>query len=92
MVKLNPGFLTQIAAEYLQHAGQNGADGSDGSIDVISRGINILQKVVNKSPGFLRVQLTLASARLANNHLDEASKICNMVCCFNENIKVLNCP
>ncbi|ETN01426.1 hypothetical protein PPTG_17215, partial [Phytophthora nicotianae INRA-310] len=60
MSLLNPIFPVKVATEFLQ--GDTSKQGSDDSSDAVAKGMSILEKLVNKSPGFLRAQFVLAQA------------------------------
>lgn len=86
MSQLNPLFLVEVASEFLAQdatGAANGSGGSNGSDDsataIVAKGINILEKLVNKSPGFIRAQFVLAQAFFGSLRLDDSYHICNTV-------------
>lgn len=89
MSQLNPIFLVEVASEFLKQdvAGSPTTMGSSsGSSDdaspasaIVAKGISILEKLVNKSPGFVRAQFVLAQAFFASLRLDDSYHVCNIV-------------
>ena len=79
MSQLNPHFLIEIATEFLKVDGLDNTRGDPGDNNIYMRGINILEKLVNKSPGFIEVQYTLANSKFCAGDNDEAYKTCNLV-------------
>lgn len=76
MVQMNPCFLSEIAQVFVEHGGELGADRG---ASVIQRGIAILEKLINKSPGAINVQMAFANAKYFTNDLETASKAANTV-------------
>ncbi|KAF0696238.1 Aste57867_12996 [Aphanomyces stellatus] len=74
MSLLNPQFLVEIATEFIKLDG-----GLEESKSMASRGITILEKLVNKSPGFIEIQSILANTKFCANEFDEAYRICNLI-------------
>lgn len=86
MSQLNPLFLVEVASEFLAQdaaGAANGSGGSNGYDDsataIVAKGISILEKLVNKSPGFIRAQFVLAQAFFSSLRLDDSYHICNTV-------------
>ncbi|ETP17102.1 hypothetical protein F441_08448 [Phytophthora nicotianae CJ01A1] len=77
MSLLNPIFLVEVATEFLQ--GDTSKQGSDDSSDAVAKGMSILEKLVNKSPGFLRAQFVLAQAYFDAQRLDDAYQVSNLI-------------
>lgn len=90
MSQLNPLFLVEVASEFLAHdagaanggsgsvgSGSNGSD--DSATAIVAKGISILEKLVNKSPGFIRAQFVLAQAFFGSVRLDDSYHVCNTV-------------
>ncbi|ETV87514.1 hypothetical protein, variant 1 [Aphanomyces astaci] len=73
MSVLNPQFLVEIATEYIK------LDGIDDGKSMASRGVSILEKLVNKSPGFIEVQVVLANTKFCANEFDDAYRVCNLI-------------
>ncbi|ETW10024.1 hypothetical protein H310_00424 [Aphanomyces invadans] len=73
MSMLNPQFLVEIATEFIK------LDGLDDSKSMASRGVSILEKLVNKSPGFIEIQFILANTKFCSNDFDDAYRICNAI-------------
>lgn len=77
MSQLNPLFLVEVATEFLQG---NAALGSRDSSDTSSaKGMSILEKLVHKSPGFLRAQFVLAQAYFDAQRLDDAYQVTHLI-------------
>ncbi|RHY88215.1 hypothetical protein DYB35_009249 [Aphanomyces astaci] len=73
MSLLNPQFLVEIATEYIK------LDGIDDGKSMASRGVSILEKLVNKSPGFIEAQVVLANTKFCANEFDDAYRVCNLI-------------
>ncbi|TMW56987.1 hypothetical protein Poli38472_002912 [Pythium oligandrum] len=86
MSELNPLFLVEVASEFLRQDVATGNSKSSGGEDptlaasnVVNKGISILEKLVKKSPGFLRAQFVLAQAYFVATRLDDAYHVCNLI-------------
>ncbi|KAF4150574.1 Tetratricopeptide repeat [Phytophthora infestans] len=79
MSLLNPLFLVEVATEFVQGDTSKQGSSNDSSSDAVTKGISILEKLVNKSPGFLRAQFVLAQAYFGCQRLDEAYQVSNLI-------------
>ncbi|DAZ99342.1 TPA: hypothetical protein N0F65_005193 [Lagenidium giganteum] len=86
MSELNPLFLVEVASEFLKQdlgggaaAPSSGGSNSEDAVNVVSKGISILEKLVNQSPGFVRAQFILAQAYFTASRLDDAYHTCNLI-------------
>ncbi|POM60252.1 hypothetical protein PHPALM_30915 [Phytophthora palmivora] len=79
MSLLNPLFLVEVASEFLQGDTPQQGSPNDSSSDSVKKGISILEKLVNKSPGFLRAQFVLAQAYFDAQRLDDAYQVSNLI-------------
>jgi tetratricopeptide repeat protein 21B len=81
ITQLNPLFLVELANEFLkQDAAASGGLSTDNGVDkATATGISLLEKLVSKSPGFLRAQFILAQAYFNAARLDDAYQVCNLV-------------
>lgn len=82
MTQLNPLFLVELAGEFLKQdtaAKAASQEESSASKGPTATGIGLLEKLVNKSPGFLRAQFNLAQAYFNAVRLDDAYQVCNLV-------------
>ncbi|CAK4097343.1 unnamed protein product [Aphanomyces euteiches] len=73
MTVLNPQFLVEIATEFIK------LDGMEDNKSIAARGVAILEKLVNKSPGFVEIQFLLANTKFCANEFDDAYRICNLI-------------
>lgn len=78
MSELNPLFLVEVVAEFLKEDAVL-SDSPDSDADVAAKGIGILEKLVGKSPGFLRAQFILAKAYFSALRLDDSHHVCNLI-------------
>jgi tetratricopeptide repeat protein 21B len=79
MRQLNPLFLVEVSTEFLRQDSPPQGGGEDEAASVVAKGISILEKLVKKSPGFLRAQFVLAQAYFVATRLDDAYHTCNML-------------
>lgn len=79
MSLLNPIFLVEVATEFLQGETPQSGSPNDSLSDAVSKGMSILEKLVNKSPGFLRAQFVLAQAYFDSQRLDDAFQVSNLI-------------
>ncbi|KAG3135146.1 Tetratricopeptide repeat protein [Phytophthora idaei] len=79
MSLLNPIFLVEVATEFLQGDTSKQGTSNDSSSDAVAKGMSILEKLVNKSPGFLRAQFVLAQAYFDSQRLDDAYQVSNLI-------------
>ncbi|KAG6949861.1 hypothetical protein JG688_00014456, partial [Phytophthora aleatoria] len=79
MSLLNPIFLVDVATEFLQGDTSKEGTSNDSSSDAVAKGMSILEKLVNKSPGFLRAQFVLAQAYFDSQRLDDAYQVSNLI-------------
>lgn len=79
MSLLNPLFLVEVATEFLQGDTSQPGGSNDTSSDAVTKGMSILEKLVNKSPGFLRAQFVLAQAYFDSQRLDDAYQVSNLI-------------
>lgn len=80
MTQMNPCFLAEIAQEFLRHGAELGtADSPDRGVSIVEKGISLLEKLLQKSPGFVNAQMALANAKYVTSDLDTAAKIANTV-------------
>jgi len=79
MSLLNPIFLVDVATEFLQGDTPQQGGPTDPSSDAVTKGMGILEKLVNKSPGFLRAQFVLAQAHFDCQRLDDAYHASNLI-------------
>ncbi|RLN88750.1 hypothetical protein BBJ28_00009806 [Nothophytophthora sp. Chile5] len=73
MSQLNPLFLVEVAAEFLQSERDSADDGAS------SKGVTILEQLIVKVPGFLRAQFALAQAYFDVQRLDDAFQVANVI-------------
>ncbi|EGZ21563.1 hypothetical protein PHYSODRAFT_491661 [Phytophthora sojae] len=79
MSLLNPIFLVEVATEFLQGDTPQPGSPNDSLSDAVLKGMSILEKLVNKSPGFLRAQFVLAQAYFDSQRLDDAYQVSNLI-------------
>ncbi|KAG6617573.1 Tetratricopeptide repeat protein 21B [Phytophthora cinnamomi] len=79
MSLLNPIFLVEVATEFLQGDTPQPGSPNDSLSDAVLKGMSILEKLVNKSPGFLRAQYVLAQAYFDSQKLDDAYQVTNLI-------------
>ncbi|CEG46469.1 Tetratricopeptide TPR1 [Plasmopara halstedii] len=79
MVLLDPIFLVEVAMEFFRDDKQEKGNLNDNLSDAASEGINILEKVVSKSPGFLRTQFVLSQAYFDAQRLDDAYQVSSKI-------------
>ncbi|RLN49385.1 hypothetical protein BBJ29_009436 [Phytophthora kernoviae] len=81
MSQLNPLFLVEVATEFLEGDSPQNSSSNDSSADasIVAKGMSILEKLVNKSPGFLRAQFVLAQGYFDAQRLDEAYQVSNLI-------------
>ena len=80
MEALDPIFLIEIAQEFIQipedHVdSEKPAQDSSGNGNILAKGVNILEKVIKKAPGFTQAQLYLAQAKFKTLEYDQASRV-----------------
>ena len=76
---MNPCFLAEIAQEFLRHGSELGADSTDRGTSVVQKGVSILEKLNNKCPGLVNVQMALANAKYVTSDLEAATRTANTV-------------
>ncbi|KAL4164369.1 hypothetical protein KRP22_004235 [Phytophthora ramorum] len=79
MSLLNPIFLVEVATEFLQGDTPQPGNPNESSSDAGAKGMSILEKLVGKSPGFLRAQFVLAQAYFDSQRLDDAYHVSNLI-------------
>ncbi|RLN44133.1 hypothetical protein BBJ28_00010612 [Nothophytophthora sp. Chile5] len=73
MSQLNPLFLVEVAAEFLQSERDSADD------EASTKGVTILEQLIAKAPGFLRAQFALAQAYFDVQRLDDAFQVANVI-------------
>eukprot|EP00741_Cyanophora_paradoxa_P023819 tig00021623_g23008.t1 len=73
-VQYNPDFMVEIAREYLQHSGSEPLEAGEQAGPALRLAISCLEQVIQKVPGLLDAQLTLARARYIANDTDGAQR------------------
>lgn len=79
MTQLNPLFLVELASEFLKQDAITTSGASASASDASNTGMSLLEKLVSKSPGFLRAQFILAQAYFNAVRLDDAYQVSNLV-------------
>jgi len=77
-IKLNPGFLVELAQEYLQHCPPSKKfNSSDGLPAFLMKGIKLLEMIIKQAPGIIEARMLLARAKWISGNITAAQNALN---------------